>query len=81
MYILFFLNQLFSANEKSGIIKLNGKVVLYKINGSKLGTYDKSRDESVKSTLIQLQSEELMNNLVKKLENDIEIQSSIEVKE
>ncbi len=76
-----FLNQLFSANEKSGIIKLNGKVVLYKINGSKLGTYDKSRDESVKSTLIQLQSEELMNNLVKKLENDIEIQSSIEVKE
>lgn len=76
-----FLNQLFSATTKSGIIKLNDKVVLYKIESSKLGTYDKTKDESVKSTLIQLQSEELMNNLVKRLENTFEVQSSIEVKE
>ena len=76
-----FLNQLFSVNEKTGIIKLNGKVVLYRISSSKLGTYDKTKEESIKSTLIQLQSEELMNNLVKRLENTFEIQSSIETKE
>jgi len=76
-----FLNQLFSATTKSGIIKLNDKVVLYRINNSRLGTYDETRDASVKNMLIQLQSEELMNNLVKRLENTFEIQSSIEVKE
>jgi len=76
-----FLNQLFSVTKKTGIIELNDKVVLYRINASKLGTYDKTRDESVKSTLIQLESEELMNNLVKRLENTFEIKSSIEVKE
>ncbi|WP_122892897.1 peptidylprolyl isomerase [Arcobacter peruensis] len=76
-----FLSQLFQVNEKTGTIKLNGKVVLYKINASKLGANDKTKEESVKSTLIQLQSEELMNNLVKRLENTFEIQSSIETKE
>lgn len=76
-----FLNQLFSSTVKTGIIKLNDKVVLFRINSSKLGTYDKSRDESVKSTIVQLQSEELMNNLVKRLENKYEVQSSIQTKE
>lgn len=76
-----FLSQLFSATEKTGTIKINDKVVLFRINSSKLGTYDKARDESVKSTIVQLQSEELMNNLVKRLENKYEIQSSIETKE
>ena len=76
-----FLNQLFSATKESGIIKLNNKVVLYKIDNSKLGTYDNTRDASVKNMLIQLGSEELMTNFVKRLENTFEIQSSIEVKE
>jgi len=76
-----FLIQLFSVSEKTGVVKLNEKVVLFRINSSKLGTYDKSRDESVRSTIVQLQSEELMNNLVKRLESKYEIQSSIQTKE
>jgi len=76
-----FLSQLFSATEKTGTIKLNDKVVLFRINSSRLGAYDKTRDESVKSTIVQLQSEELMNNLVKRLENKYEVQSSIQTKE
>lgn len=76
-----FLSRLFSETLKTGSIKLNDKVVLYRINSSKLGTYDKARDESVKSTIVQLQSEELMNNLVKRLESKYEVQSSIQTKE
>lgn len=76
-----FLSQLFSATQKTGTIKLNDKVVLFRIDNSKLGTYDKTRDESVTSTIVQLQSEELMNNLVKRLENKYEVQSSIQTKE
>jgi len=76
-----FLSQLFSSTTKTGTIKINDKVVLFRINNSKLGTYDKARDESVKSTIVQLQSEELMNNLVKRLENKYEVQSSIQTKE
>ena len=76
-----FLNQLFSTTLKTGTIKINDKVVLFRINSSKLGSYDKSQDETVKNTLVQLQSEELMINLVKRLENKYEVQSSIEIKE
>ncbi len=76
-----FLSQLFVSTEKTGTIKINDKVVLFRIDNSKLGTYDKARDESVKSTIVQLQSEELMNNLVKRLENKYEVQSSIQTKE
>lgn len=73
-----FLNELFTVTNKEGYIKLNNKVVLFKILDSRLGSYDKSKDEAVKSTLTQLQSQELMTNLIKRLENTYEIQSSIE---
>lgn len=76
-----FLSDLFSATNKEGAVKLASKVVLYRVNSSTLGEYDSSRDESVKSTLTQLQDQELMTNLIKRLENTFEIQSSIEVKE
>lgn len=76
-----FLNELFSSTVKSGIVNLNDKVVLYKVRDSKLGEYDKSKDELVKNTLSQLINQELMVNLVKRLENTFEIQSLIQEKE
>jgi len=76
-----FLSELFASTEKESFVKLNDKVILYRIDASKLGEYDKSRDESVRSTLVQLQDQELMDNLIKRLENTFEIQSSIETKE
>jgi peptidyl-prolyl cis-trans isomerase D len=76
-----FLNELFSSESKEGFINLGDKIVLYRVNSSKLGTYDKSRDETVKSTLAQLQEQELMSNLIKNLENRFEVQSSIDTKE
>lgn len=76
-----FLNELFSSTVKSGIVNLNDKVVLYKVRDSKLGDYDKSKDQLVKNTLSQLINQELMVNLVKRLENTFEIQSLIQEKE
>ncbi len=76
-----FLNQLFSSTSKEGIAKLDGKVVLFRINNSKIAEYDKAKDEVVKGTLMQLQGEELMTNLLKKLENTYEVHSSLEEKE
>lgn len=76
-----FLNQLFSSTTKEGIAKLENKVVLYRINNSKVAEYNKAKDEVVKGTLIQLQGEELMTNLLKKLENTFEIHSSTQEKE
>ena len=76
-----FLNELFSSTSKEGIVKLDEKVVLYRINNSKLGEYNKSKDDIVKSNLVQLQEEELMTNLIKKLENSFKIQSLINEKE
>ena len=76
-----FLNQLFSATTKEGIIKLDNKIVLYRINNSKMSDYNKTKDDVVKGTIIQLQEDDLMINLLKKLENTFPIQSSIQDKE
>lgn len=76
-----FLNQLFSSTQKEGIAKLDDKVVLYRINNSTIAPYDKEKDEVVKGTLEQLQGEEIMSNLLKKLENTFKIHSSLEEKE
>ena len=76
-----FLNELFSSVSKEGIVKLDDKVVLYRINNSKFGEYNKAKDASVKQTIIQLQEEELMTNLMKKLENSFDIKSSVKEKE
>ncbi len=76
-----FLNELFSSVSKEGIVKLDDKVVLYRINNSKFGEYNKAKDASVIQTTIQLQEEELMTNLMKKLENSFDIKSSVQEKE
>jgi peptidyl-prolyl cis-trans isomerase D len=76
-----FLNQLFSSTTKEGIAKLDNKVVLYRINNSKISDYDKTKDDVVKGTIKQLQEEELMTNLLKRLENTFAVQSSIQDKE
>lgn len=76
-----FLSQLFATPAKEGVINLEGKVVLYKITDSKLGQYDSSKDEMVKQTLVQIQDQELMANLIKRLELQFEIQSSIQTKD
>ena len=71
-----FLSQLFISNKKQGDVSLGSKVVLYKILDSRLASYDDSKNEVVKSTLQQLQDSELRANLVKRLENRYEVQSS-----
>ena len=63
------------------MVKLDGKVVLYRINNSKMAEYNKSKDEVVKGVIVQLIDEELMTNLLKRLENTYPIQSSIQDKE
>ncbi|WP_321471110.1 peptidylprolyl isomerase [Halarcobacter sp.] len=78
---LTFLNKLFSSTEKTGKITLADKIVLYRINDSKLASYDETKDEAVKSTMDNLLNQELMNNLVKNLENRYEVQSSINFEE
>lgn len=76
-----FLNQLFFATTKEGVISVGEKVVLYRINSSKMKDYDKSKDDAVKAAIIQLQETELMTNLLQKLENMFNVKSSIQTKE
>ena len=64
-----FLNQLFVSTDKKGQMTIGSKVVLYEILNSRLGKVDAEKNEIVKSTLVQLQSNELMTNLVKDLKN------------
>ncbi len=76
-----FLSQLFAATSKEGVIKFDDSAVLYRILDSRLGKYDTSKDDLVKQTLVQMQDQELMTNLIKRLEDRFEIQSSIQTKD
>ena len=78
---LTFLNTLFSETTKQGKITVGDKIVLYKINDTKLASYDDKKDEAVKTTINNLLNQELMNNFVKNLENRYEVQSSLPSKE
>ncbi len=76
-----FLKELFSSVKKENFIKLNDKVVLYKILSSSLAKYDSSKDKSIENTLLSLKEQELMNNLLQKLQNTFEVKSSLKEKE
>jgi len=73
-----FLNRLFSSSTKEGKVTIGNKVVVYKINGAKLAPYDAKKDEEVKTIIDDSSNQELMNNLIKKLESKYEVKSSIE---
>lgn len=76
-----FLNQLFSATKKEGVIRLENKAILYRINSSNMATYDKTKDELVKNAVMQVQESDLVNNLLKKLETIYPIKTSTQTKE
>ncbi|MCP4969503.1 MAG: peptidylprolyl isomerase [Arcobacter sp.] len=76
-----FLNQLFSSNKKEDKIIIGNKAIVYKINDTKLSDYDSSKKDLVETTINNLLNQELMNNLVKNLENRYEVQSSIKIEE
>lgn len=76
-----FLNQLFSATKKEGVIRLENKAVLYRINSSNMATYDKTKDELVKNAVMQVQESDVVNNLLKKLETIYPIKTSTQTKE
>lgn len=78
---LTFLNKLFSSTEKQGKITLADKIIVYKINDTKLASYDATKDEAIRTSVNNLLNEELMNNLVKNLENRYEVQSSVKFEE
>ena len=76
-----FLGALFATKTKTGQIEIGEKVVLYKINSSRLSSYDATKDVAVSGTLRDLQNNELMTNLVKRLENRYEVHTSMDTKE
>lgn len=78
---LTFLNKLFSSSKKQGKIELENKIVLFEINETRLAEYDKTKEAAVKTTIDNLYSQEMMNNLVKSLEKRYEVQSSLNVEE
>jgi len=73
-----FLNQLFFNDKKEDIIKVGLKSVLYRVLDSKLQDYDKEKDSFIQNEIAQIKSEDLLTNLLKKLENTFVIKSFME---
>lgn len=75
-----FLNQLFSSKEKKGLVNLNTKMVLFKVLSSKLAVQNDDMKKSTKKILTQIENQNLMNNLMEKLQNTYEIKTLIQTK-
>lgn len=73
-----FLSQLFEAKEPKGFLQIENKVVLYKINDSRLGSVNQEREAIIQTSLQNLLNNELMNNLINDMENRTQIQSSLQ---
>lgn len=76
-----FLGQLFASSVKEGVVRIDSKVVLYRVNSSKMASYDKSKDSFVRDEIKQVQNSDLLSNLLKKLETTISIKTFMQTKE
>lgn len=76
-----FLNQFLFSTDKTNIIKVGSKAVIYKINSSKLAEFNKENSDLIKNEIKQIQESDLSSNLLKKLENSFTIKTSIQTKE
>lgn len=76
-----FLNQLFESTNKKAVINIGTKAVVYEITASRWGKYDSAKNDSIEGLIDQIQSTELITNLLKKLETKYSIKTSIQGKE
>jgi len=73
-----FLSQLFVQKNKEDAIDLGSKIVLYRINDSRLVKTNTQEQENVKNSIVSLLDNELMNNFVRELEKIYEVRSSLD---
>jgi peptidyl-prolyl cis-trans isomerase D len=68
-----------TATSVIDFIEFDNKTVVFKILDTKLATYDKTKDQYLKDTIMKLKSNEVLENLLEKLKNKYEIQSNFQV--
>ena len=76
-----FLKQLFSSSIKKGRISLANKIIVYKINSSKLAAFDITKEKEIESRLNNLLQEEVIGNLVKSLESTYKVKTLINTRD
>ena len=64
--------------NKEDIIDLGSKIVLYRINDSRLVKTNAQEQENVKNSIVSLLDNELMNNFVRELEKIYEVRSALD---
>jgi peptidyl-prolyl cis-trans isomerase D len=73
-----FVNQLFSSSKKEGMIKLDGKVVLYRINDSIITPVKNVDVAQIQNLLKSTKENELFQNLIEKLQTKYGVVSYME---
>ncbi|MEA3384296.1 MAG: SurA N-terminal domain-containing protein [Campylobacterota bacterium] len=70
-----FVQQLFASSSSIDSFDLANKIIVYKITDTKLATYDKKNDETVKSIFTNVKNNSISNGLLEQLKNRYEIKS------
>ena len=73
----FYHNCLYKKTKKMQLIQ-GLKIVLYRINDSRLVKTNTQEQENVKNSIVSLLDNELMNNFVRELEKIYEVRSSLD---
>ena len=73
-----FINQLFSSSKKEGMVKLNQKVVLYRINDSIITPVKNIDVAQIQNLLKSTKENELFQNLIEKLQTKYGVVSYME---
>ncbi len=58
----------------------DNKVVVFKIESSRIGTYDDAKNEALKQNIAKIKNEEIIISLLEKLQNEYSVKSNMEVK-
>jgi len=69
------LSKIFNSTTKISSVKFEGKIVVFKIEDSKLAEYDSKYDNSVRSIVENIKNNEITQNLLSKLQNSYEVKS------
>ena len=69
------VSEIFNSTTKISSVKFEDKIVVFKIEDSKLATYDGKYENSVKAIVENIKNNEITQNLIAKLQNSYEVKS------
>jgi peptidyl-prolyl cis-trans isomerase D len=74
------VQSIFASDSVINFVELNNKIVVYKIEDTKLATYDASKDQLLVQSINQVKDNEVLTSLINVLQTKYEVKNYMQVK-